>query len=306
MKISKPPHPLTLAALLGIAALTDAHMMLVYPQALRSKLNPHTTPDMIDYSLTSPLSNDGSDFPCKGSLSLLGTLNGASVARWTVGGEYNFTLAGGATHNGGSCQVAVSVDDGARFYVLHSYEGGCPIVSSAPGTGSGAGTGVGSSFRFRLPRDTPPRKGAVFAWTWFNNLGNREMYMNCAVVDVVGGHGGSEKVPFESRPALFMANIGNGCRTVEGKDVKFPDPGPDVDVNSRAGLMTPLGNCGGGGESSRRGTGSGTQDVGSSENQGWTRGNYWPHGFMSAAVKRHGPLYLVVLLCMVLFAFFLS
>ncbi|SPQ21449.1 929d6a52-ad34-4064-82d9-33fe97cffd52 [Thermothielavioides terrestris] len=203
-----------IAALMGIPHLTTAHMEMTSPPPLKSKSNPHTSPSNVDYSMTSPLHADGSDFPCKGYLSLLGSPDGQAVATWTAGGTYNFTVAGGAPHGGGSCQAALSVDAGRTFRVLHSYEGGCPGLSPQ------------SSFGFVLPHDVPATKGAVFAWTWFNNLGNREMYMNCAVVDVAGGSGGggSEKVAFGSRPVIFKANVGNGCRTVDSANVKFPDP----------------------------------------------------------------------------------
>lgn len=138
--------------------------------------------------------------------------------------------------------------------MLHSYVGGCP--------GS-----QGETLAFHLPGDVPSAEAALFAWTWFNNLGNREMYMNCAVVRVVGSGGGGQRyrplahghadgnmnmtttsgnrtgryifanklvrgegMAFANRPEIFKANIGNGCRTVDSKNVLFPNPGPDVTV----------------------------------------------------------------------------
>jgi hypothetical protein len=240
--------PLAFATLLLGTRPTTAHMEMIYPPPLKSKANPYSGTNNIDYSMTSPLKADGSDFPCKGYLSLLGAPEGKAVASWTAGGEYNFTISGGASHGGGSCQVSLSVDGGKTFRVVHSYEGGCPGQET-------------SSFKFGVPGDTPAAEGAVFAWSWFNNLGNREMYMNCAVVDIVSGgqgKGGGGKVPFDSRPGLFTANIGNGCRTVDSADVKFPDPGPDVDSNGKA--VPPVGSCGaaGSGSSSSSGFGGGS------------------------------------------------
>ncbi|KAL2136211.1 hypothetical protein VTI74DRAFT_4841 [Chaetomium olivicolor] len=147
-------------------------MEMSYPPPLKSKANPNSG-EQVDYSMTSPLKADGSDFPCKGYLSLLNTTQAKPVASWTAGQTYNFTISGGAAHGGGSCQAALSVDGGKTFRVLHSYEGGCPRQGQ-------------SSFPFAVPGDTPTAQGAVFGWTWFNNLGNREMYMNCAVVDILG------------------------------------------------------------------------------------------------------------------------
>lgn len=141
-----------------------AHMAMTYPPPLRSKENPFSTSANIDYSITSPLSASGSDFPCKGTLNLLGTAAAQSVATWQAGQQYNMTIAGGANHNGGSCQAALSYDKGQTFTVIHSYIGNCPP----------AGT---SSFKFTVPADAPASSDALFAWTWFNNVGNRELYV---------------------------------------------------------------------------------------------------------------------------------
>jgi hypothetical protein len=296
-------------------------MEMTYPPPLKSKANPNAAAaNDVDYSMTSPLKADGSDFPCKGYLSLVGTPQGKAVATWVAGGRYNFSVAGGAPHGGGSCQAALSFDCGKTFRVVHSYEGGCP------------GLGTSSAFDFQLPGDVPATQGAVFAWTWFNKLGNREMYMNCAVVDVTAGSSGrGGGVSFASRPALFVANLGNGCKTVDSANVKFPDPGPDVD----AGLATPpTGSCGataaagsgsgsagsGTGAGTGSGAGSGSSSAGASSGgsstsvvtpspshdsggceassqpagagtggdsgKGWKPGNDWPAGFNSAVSSK--------------------
>ncbi|WYZ37569.1 hypothetical protein EsH8_II_001075 [Colletotrichum jinshuiense] len=219
-----------ITSLVLLASQVSAHMAITYPPPLRSKENRFSGYD-IDYSITSPLSASGSDFPCKGTLNLLGSDKASPVATWQAGQTYNMTIAGGANHNGGSCQAALSFDSGKTFTVIHSYIGACPV----------AGT---SSLKFTLPADTPSAQDAIFAWTWFNNVGNREFYMNCAVITITGGGGqGSTTTSFSSRPQIFKANINNGCSTLEGSDVLFPNPGPDV---TTAGTKTanPLGNCG--------------------------------------------------------------
>ncbi|KAK0727664.1 extracellular protein, partial [Lasiosphaeria miniovina] len=198
----------------ALASVASAHMEMSYPPPLKSKFNPSSGSN-VDYSMTSPLHADGSDYPCKGYLSLLGTPTGAPVASWTAGESHNMTIVGGAVHGGGSCQASVSVDGGKTFRVVHSYVGGCP-------------SGASSSFAFQLPADVPASKAGIFAWTWNNNLGNREMYMNCAIVDIAGGSGGSSGVAFDSRPAVFVADVGNGCTTLDSANVLYPDPGPDV------------------------------------------------------------------------------
>ena len=226
------------AAALVLATTASAHMEMSYPPALRGKYNPHST--TIDYGMTSPLSADGSNYPCKGYLSDLGTAAGAPVASWTAGETHNFTIVGGANHNGGSCQAALSVDGGKTFHVIHSYVGGCPVP--------------GKSYDFKVPAGTPDTEQAVFAWTWQNLVGNREFYMNCGVVSIKGGGSGGNE--FSSRPGLFLANLGSksgGCQTKEGVTPAYPDPGPDVDINDSNAVVP----CGGGGNGGDGGSGSG-------------------------------------------------
>lgn len=43
-----------------------AHMEMSWPYPLHSKYNPANNYNDIDYSMTSPLEADGSNFPCKG------------------------------------------------------------------------------------------------------------------------------------------------------------------------------------------------------------------------------------------------
>ncbi len=224
---------LSLPAVLGLVSLTAAHMQMTNPAPFRSKHNPYTTD--VDYNMNSPLDASGANFPCKGYQSLLNTPQGRSVATWQAGGSYSFSVEGSATHNGGSCQVSLSYDGGRTFRVVHSYVGGCPLKSTWP---------------FQLPNDTPAGE-AIFAWSWFNNIGNREMYMNCAHVTIKarGAAAADEGVsarspsdPFSSRPNMMVANVGNGCSTVEGADVLFPKPGPDLD-NISGKTSPPRGNC---------------------------------------------------------------
>ncbi|KAJ2909117.1 hypothetical protein GGI21_002205 [Coemansia aciculifera] len=42
------------------------------------------------------------------------------------------------------------------------------------------------NYTFTLPANVPGSNSAVFAWTWVNAMGNREFYMNCADVVIVG------------------------------------------------------------------------------------------------------------------------
>lgn len=238
-----------LATLLAGSQLAAAHMQVSYPPPLRSKFNPNA--DNIDYSYTAPLDPSGANYPCKGYLSDLGTPSAASTANFAPGGAYNFTVAGSATHGGGSCQVSLSYDKGKTFTVIQSIIGGCPLSSSYP---------------FTIPSDAPEGE-AIWAWTWNNEIGNRELYMNCAVV-TIGGGGAKREVKerasaaFSSRPQVFLANIGNGCTAPEGVDVDYPNPGPDV-VTSGSKIGPPVGSCGSGsGSGAGSGSGSGSGNEG--------------------------------------------
>lgn len=124
-----------------------AHMQLLSPPALRSKFNSLSDPAKIDYSMTSPILAAG--LPCKGYQVELGTPGGASVVTWAQGSSVSFTLAGSVLHNGGSCQVALSTDKGKTWYVIHTWQGGCPL-NNGP-------------FNFNIPSDAPVGP-ALFSW----------------------------------------------------------------------------------------------------------------------------------------------
>ena len=208
----------TLLTALTLGSTVTAHMKLQWPYPFRDQANPNVQQAKIDYSMTSPLNSDGSNFPCKGYQVDMDDSNGAgkSIVTWDAGAAYNFSVTGGATHGGGSCQIALSYDKGKSFTVIHSYIGSCPLSS-------------GEQFQFTIPGDAPTGS-SMFAWVWYNEIGNREIYMNCASVTIGSGSGSAPATKFSDRPDLFVANLGNGCTTVEGKEVQFPDPGPAEDV----------------------------------------------------------------------------
>ncbi|KAL1864718.1 hypothetical protein Daus18300_007520 [Diaporthe australafricana] len=235
-----------LAALTGSAS---AHMMLSYPAPFNSKYNQFADSGKIDYSYTAPLAADGSDYPCKGYQSDLGTSAGQPTASFAIGGQGNITVVGGAAHGGGSCQISLSTDGAKTFTVIQSIVGNCPVNTEG-------------NFDFTVPSDVPAGD-AVLAWSWNNRIGNREFYMNCAAVTLTGGSAKREATDkraaaFSSRPQIFVANIGNGCNVAEGGDVNYPDPGPDV-VNNSDNPEAPSGSCGSTGSFS----GSGSSDSGS-------------------------------------------
>jgi LysM repeat protein len=216
----------TAIALAALASSAYAHMEMTNPIPFRSKLNKNTPEGNKDFSMTTPLSGSGSDFPCKGYLKDLGTPGGVSTASWAPGSAQKLGITGGAAHNGGSCQLSLSYDGGKTFKVIKSLEGGC--VNPAGGD---------QTFDFTVPADAKAGD-AVFAWTWFNHTGNREMYMNCAAVTITG----SGTNDLSSNPDMFVANVGdkgNGCGTTGETDLKFPNPGADVVTDPTAKLAPP-------------------------------------------------------------------
>lgn len=62
------------------------------------------------------------------------------------------------------------------------------------------------------------------------------MFMNCASVTITSGSKGNKTKKFSSQPSIFVANLQNGCTTIETTNVSFPNPGPDVtDVSTHPG-----------------------------------------------------------------------
>lgn len=224
----------TIFSSLLATGFTAAHMQMSWPYPLRSEFDPENSWDEIDYSMTNPLHQDGMSFTLPSSReALLITISGSdfpckgyqndpwrATAEYDAGAHYNMTLAGSATHGGGSCQLSLSYDNGATFKVIKSMEGGCPLTSE---------------YDFDIPANAPSGH-ALFAWTWFNLVGNREMYMNCAQVQINGGSGGDFA---STHPDMFVANVDNGCQTVEGKHTVFAHPGDHVVYGQGIGPDTP-------------------------------------------------------------------
>ncbi|PSN68948.1 hypothetical protein BS50DRAFT_489539, partial [Corynespora cassiicola Philippines] len=154
-----------LCAVVILLTSAFAHMQMEEPSPLRDPHSNRLEPK--DYNILTPLHADGSDFSCKG---YQWNTPLTSVATYQAGDTYQMRLKGGATHGGGSCQISLSCNNGIRFKVLKSIEGGCPLQKE---------------YDFTIPENAQSAQ-CLLAWTWFNRVGNREMYMNCAVVDIVG------------------------------------------------------------------------------------------------------------------------
>ncbi|KAF1364837.1 hypothetical protein EJ07DRAFT_171815 [Lizonia empirigonia] len=194
------------AAVLAMTSTTSAHMFIQSPVPFSGVVK-------------DPLDASGSNFPCQGSSYQITTMN-----EWSVGSDVTVSFPDQtATHGGGSCQISVSKDKAptaaSKWKVIHSIEGGCPTTGPA-------NSGPLGKFNFKVPSELPEGQ-LTMAWTWFNKVGNREMYMNCAPIKVSGGTGKG----FDELPDMAIANIaaqGSTCATPEGADYTFANPGKSV------------------------------------------------------------------------------
>ena len=230
----------------------------------------------------SPLNGENFLFPCQAGES--GTYEGETNT-FQAGGQQTLSFTGSAVHGGGSCQISVTYDnpppaDKSKWKVIHTIMGGCPSNAAGnlvPVGNDGAECAPGESgecknvFEFPVPADLP--NGQVFvAWTWFNKIGNREMYMNCAAAEITGG---SDDTSFlDSLPEMFVANIPGECTTGEGV-LEIPNPGESVERHEESDPNS-LGTCSSGGSGGSGGgaitppsNGAGSGSDGSSDsNQG--------------------------------------
>ncbi|TLS30582.1 hypothetical protein PpBr36_03127 [Pyricularia pennisetigena] len=200
----------SIATVFGLVASANAHMLLAYPPPFPGNQN-------------GPL-GDGINFPCQGKMT------GGTPTTMSLGSTQKLTFQGGATHGGGSCQVALTDETAptaaTKFRVITSIQGGCPL-SSAGNNGNDASAALDSGLQFKIPDDIPAGK-YILSWTWINRIGNREFYMNCAPVTLTGT--GGDKSNLDKLPEIFVTNSpsSNTCQTPEGSDYAYPNPGAVV------------------------------------------------------------------------------
>ncbi|KAI4157963.1 MAG: hypothetical protein LQ342_007857 [Letrouitia transgressa] len=237
------------ALLVTAIVLADGHLIMKTP-----------VPYGADHIDTNPLLPDGSDFPCKQRSNVYKLIK-QNVMQ--VGQNQTLSFQGQATHGGGTCQISLTTDKQPTKHsvwkVILTIEGGCP--STNPGNVGNDPFGYGADhFHFAIPPQVP-LGGYTLAWTWFNKIGDREMYMNCAPITVTGA---SHKRRAEDKPALekgeviqkralsslpdmFVANIGSGCSSPpSGSTLAIPQQnlGTIVQRIGSDALTPPTGNCG--------------------------------------------------------------
>ncbi|ORX84215.1 hypothetical protein K493DRAFT_320146 [Basidiobolus meristosporus CBS 931.73] len=166
-------------ALLALAPYALGHMEMVQPPPRQSQYNP-TYKGTPDYDMTSPLETGRWPYPCRG----FG--KGGVVQTIKAGNSLPVKIGGGAPHDGGHCQFALSYDD-KTYVVLKDVFDDCLIASR--------------EYSITIPAGAPSGR-ATFAWAWINKTGNREYYMNCADIEVQGSPSGSI-----TGPKLLVANL---------------------------------------------------------------------------------------------------
>ncbi|PYH42981.1 uncharacterized protein BP01DRAFT_403902 [Aspergillus saccharolyticus JOP 1030-1] len=209
-------------------ASARAHMIMSHPVPYgKSTLN------------NSPLAADGSDFPCKLRDGVYDWPSADEMNYFEPGVSQVLNFTGIAVHGGGSCQVSLTTDmqpsKSTVWQVIKSFEGGCP--ANVDGNLSGdASTPDPYQFNFTIPAEFSAGNYTL-AWTWFNRVGAREMYMNCAPITVVESTAQKRSVEKRSTyPDLFVANI-NGCTTTEGVDIRFPNPGDVIEYDGESSRL---------------------------------------------------------------------
>lgn len=253
------------AALVAGGRLANAHMTMKTPVPYDASQGVPST---------SPLVADGSDWPCKMGDSNYDVTKIATMNNIKAGDPQTLSFIGTATHGGGSCQLSLTMDKTitkkTQFKVFHSIEGGCPADTAgnlSPGQSA-------ATFNWSLPTDMPNGQYSL-AWTWFNKVGNREMYMNCAPITVTGGSDSQDG--FNKLPDMFVANIkgavngkynGGEWATKETVDTEFPEPGPSVDKEPGDKNLGPPVQSGGSSAATSGGSSGATQNEASPASSG--------------------------------------
>ncbi|KXN67571.1 hypothetical protein CONCODRAFT_10336 [Conidiobolus coronatus NRRL 28638] len=150
--------------------LTLAHMEIKSHPPRTSKFSEYYKKvGKIDYDLKSPLSTkDGfaKPYPCKGAPV------GPSQAILTAGAKVDLEFDYGAIHNGGHFQLGLSWDNAKTIVTFYTLLKTCFLD--------------GFTIPVTIPASAPPGN-ATLTWTWVNAAGNREYYMNCVDVTLIGG-----------------------------------------------------------------------------------------------------------------------
>ncbi|GJJ69584.1 hypothetical protein EMPS_01931 [Entomortierella parvispora] len=158
----------------------------------------------VDYDINSPIGTQQSiNAPiCKH------TVPYTTRTVYKAGDTINTGYSVGASHGGGHCQWALSYDDGKTWVVIKTMIRDCL---------KGVNGGDSYSVPVQIPKDAPSGK-VTFQWIWNNAIGAREIYSNCADIEIKGQDGGSV-----SGVEPLFANYGPSAPAIP----EFPNPSDD-------------------------------------------------------------------------------
>ncbi|KXT19005.1 hypothetical protein AC579_8729 [Pseudocercospora musae] len=209
---------LALAAL-AFCSTSTAHMIMVQPKPFNAKtINNSPLVGVKPGSATS-------DFPCKvGKAGPKYDDASVSMNHMKVGDTQKLTFEGSASHGGGTCLLSVSLDqypdENSVWKIIQTYEGGCPTAAD--------GNDGASNFTFSIPNEIP-NGPSTLSWIWYNKIGNREIYMNCAPIWTESSAGTNET--YNTLPDAYFINLPpEECSSVETTDLEIPHPGKYMTV----------------------------------------------------------------------------
>ncbi|KAF9360426.1 hypothetical protein BGX26_009413 [Mortierella sp. AD094] len=164
---------------LSVAPSAEAHVGLMTPCPRYGAFKGCPAPpkgQKIDYDINSPIgTHDKIDAPiCKH------TVPATKRITYTAGQTVKTQYSVGAAHGGGHCQWALSYDGGKNWVVIQTLIRDC--LRNIPNGGA-------YSVNVKIPKNAPSGK-ATFMWLWNNAIGNRELYSNCADIEIKGTNGG--------------------------------------------------------------------------------------------------------------------
>ncbi|KAF8856560.1 hypothetical protein BDZ45DRAFT_691679 [Acephala macrosclerotiorum] len=220
-----------LIALVAMTPSTLAYQTMRIPTPLRYTFNAFVGNSTSD-NYTEPLTT--SQFPCKGYMSDMFTDPsgvGRTVTTYQAGKPAWIILTGESIS--GSAQISMSGNNGS-LTVIHSYEGSVGIKDQ-------------QRLNFTIPSDAPTSP-VVLSFTYFP-LGSNEVYQSCAAVEILSAasEAVAPRIPFASRPDVFVSDLNNSCTRDPSKEVMFPNAGPDTTmmhtVPMASEIDTIFGNC---------------------------------------------------------------
>ncbi|KAG0380862.1 hypothetical protein BGX24_004072 [Mortierella sp. AD032] len=108
----------------------------------------------------------------------------ASRTVYKAGDTIQTAYSIGSSHGGGHCQWALSYDGEKTWVVIKTEIRTCLRVAKE--------NEPGYRVPVMLPQDAPSGN-VTFMWLWYNAIGQRELYSNCADIRIEGRDGGSFK-----------------------------------------------------------------------------------------------------------------